>query len=129
MQRPFLSISADIMGTGLIVVLFLGLDSLPRDVRRQIETERAALTDAQRQVSKAQDEVTHDLNSDPDLFRSIPASKQWSSDFAAASSDLQSASRDMEQLNALAKKNDRADRDRAVALLSREKNTRTAALD
>jgi hypothetical protein len=128
MKRAFLLFSAAIFGTGLIVVPFLGLDSLPRDVRRQIAAERSALTESQRQIRNAQDEVAHDLQAEPDLFRSIPASQQWTSDFATASADLQSASRDMEQLTALDKKNSREDRDRAVALLAKEKATRAAAL-
>src|SRR5947199_187690 len=61
MQQPFLKFAAAILGTGLIVVPFLGLDSLPRDLRRQIDSERSALTETRREISKAQDEVTHDL--------------------------------------------------------------------
>src|SRR3954470_24384875 len=128
MQRPFLKFAGAILGTGLIVVPFLGLDSLPRDLRRQIAAERTALTETKRQISKAQDEVTHDLQAEPDLFRSIAASKQWPAMFSNAATDLQSASRDMEQLAALASRNRREDRDRAAALLSHERNTRTAAL-
>jgi len=128
MQNPFLKFAAVILGTGLIVVPFLGLDGLPRDVRRQISTEREALTQAQRQIRNAQDEVTHDLNAEPDLFRSIPASKQWPSDFTAASADLQAASRDVEQLTALEKANRREDRDRVLTLLSHEKKARAAAV-
>ena len=74
MQQPFLKFAAAILGTGLIVVPFLGFDSLPRDLRRQIDSERSALTETRREISKAQDEVTHDLQAEPDLFRSIPAS-------------------------------------------------------
>ena len=43
MQRPFLKFAAAILGTGLVVVPFLGLDGLPRDLRRQIAAERTAL--------------------------------------------------------------------------------------
>ena len=53
MQQPFLKFAAAILGTGLIVVPFLGLDSLPRDLRRQIDSERSALTDTRREISKA----------------------------------------------------------------------------
>ena len=41
MQRPFLKFAAAILGTGLVVVPFLGLDGLPRDLRRQIAAERS----------------------------------------------------------------------------------------
>ena len=129
MQRPFLVFAAAILGTGLVVVPFLGLDGLPRDVKRQIAAERTALTQTERQVKNAQEEVTHDLQAEPDLFRSIPASKQWTGAFAEASADLQSASRDLEQLTALEKQNRREDRERATALLAKEKATRTGRVE
>src|SRR3954454_989542 len=128
MQQPFLKFAAAILGTGLIVVPFLGFDSLPRDLRRQIDSERSALTETRREISKAQDEVTRDLQAEPDLFRSIPASKQWPVALGNAAADLQAASRDMEQISALEKRNRREDRDRAAALLAHERSTRTAAL-
>jgi hypothetical protein len=129
MQRPFLVFAAAVLGTGLVVVPFLGLDGLPRDVKRQIAAERTALTQTERQIKNAQEEVTHDLQAEPDLFRSIPASKQWTGAFAEANADLQSASRDLEQLSALEKQNRREDRERATALLAKEKATRVAALN
>jgi hypothetical protein len=129
MQRGFLTLAAAVLGTGLIVVPFLGLDSLPRDVRQQITAERDALAQTQRQIKNAQEEVAHDLSAEPELFRSIPASQGWAGGLATASADLQSASRDMEQLNTLLKENRKQDRERAVALLAREKSTRTAALN
>src|SRR3954447_3678850 len=127
MERPFLKFAAAILGTGLVVVPFLGLDSLPRDLRRQIAAERTALAESKRQITKAQDEVTRDLQAEPDLFRSIPASKQWPGAFESASTDLQAASRDMEQLDALVRSNRREDRERAAALLAHETKVRTAA--
>ncbi len=129
MQRPFLTLAAAILGTGLVVTPFLGLDGLPRDMRRQIANERSALADTQNQIGKAQEEVKHDLQAEPDLFRSIPSSFQWSAGLAAAATDLQTASRDMEQLSALDKRNRREDRDRAAALLSQERAARNAALN
>ena len=128
MQRPFLKFAAAILGTGLVVVPFLGLDSLPRDLRRQIESRAQRAAQSAAQIAKAQDEVTHDLQAEPDLFRSIPASKQWPSALANAAADLQAASRDMEQIAALEKQNRREDRDRAAALLAHERSTRTSAL-
>jgi hypothetical protein len=128
MQRPFLTLAAAVLGTGLVVVPFLGLDGLPRDVKRQIAAERSALVQTQRQFRDAQEEVTHDLQSDPALFRSIPASGQWSAAFSNAGTDLRAAASDLDQLNALEKQNRREDRERASALLSHERTTRAAAL-
>jgi hypothetical protein len=127
MQRGFLMFAAAVLGTGMAVTPFLGLDGLPRDVRRQIAAERTALAQAQRDLRKAQDEVQRDLQAEPELFKSIPASKEWAGQFNNAVTDLQSASRDMEQLTTLERQNRREDLARATALLSHERTTRTAA--
>src|SRR5215831_2186811 len=127
MQQGFLKFAAVVLGTGLVVVPFLGIDGLPRDLRRQIKDERDAYSQAEKQIKQAQDEVALDLQNEPDLFRSIPASQQWPADLTNAATDLQSASRDMQSLAALEKENRRADRDRAAAILARARATRTAA--
>jgi hypothetical protein len=129
MQQGFLKFAAAVLGTALVVVPFLGLDGLSRDLRRQIKDERAAYSQAERQIKNAQDEVTHDLQAEPDLFRSIPASQGWPADLGNAATDLQSASRDVQQLEELDKRNRREDRERATALLARARATRTAALN
>lgn len=129
MNRGFLKFAAVVLGTGLIVVPFLGLDGLPRDLRRQISSERSALTQAERQIRNAQEDVAHDLQAEPDLFRGIPASQRWQGDLSNAATDLQSAQGDMAQLTALEKQNKRQDRDRTAALLAHERTTRTAALN
>src|SRR5579884_2178702 len=117
MNRGFLKFAAAVLGTGLVVVPFLGLDGLPRDLRKQISAERNALSQTERRIKDAQEDVTHDLQSDPDLFRGIPASQKWSGDLAHAATDLQSAQATMAQLAALEQQNKRADRDRAANLL------------
>ncbi len=127
MQRGFLKFAAIVLGTALVVVPFLGLDGLPRDVRHQISAERTALADAQRQVESARQQVTHDLQSEPDLFHGIPESQAWSGELAADAAGLQTAARGMEQLTVLEKQNRRGDRDRALALLVQERGEREAA--
>src|SRR3954451_13705049 len=127
MKRGFLIFAAAVLATGMAVTPFLGLDGLPRDVRRQIAAERTALAQAQRDLRKSQDEVQRDLQAEPDLFKSIPASKDWPGQLNNAGADLQSASRDMDQLTALEQRNRREDAARANALLSHERTTRTAA--
>jgi hypothetical protein len=128
MNRGFLKFAAALIGTVMVVVPFAGLDSLPRDLRRQIDSERAAITAAQRQVRNAQDDVAHDLQSEPDLFRSLPAAQQWASQLTSASADLQTAARDVEQLNALQRQNRRQDRDRVQSLLGHERSVRSMAV-
>lgn len=125
MNRGFLKFAAVVLGTGLVVVPFLGLDGLGRDLRKQISTERSAYTQTQRQIKDAQDAVAHDLSAEPDLFKGIPASQRWQSDLATASNALQASG--MDELAALDKQNRRQDRDRAAALLARERSIRTLA--
>jgi hypothetical protein len=127
MNRGFLKFAAVVLGTALIVVPFLGLDGLPRDVRRQIGTERTLLAAAQKHIQIAQQQVAHDLATEPDLFHGIPESQAWPGELAADAAGLQSAGRGMEQLNALEKQNRRADRERALSLLVQERGERESA--
>ena len=127
MNRGFLKFAAVVFGTGLVVVPFLGLDGLPRDLRKQISSERSAFSQTQRQIKDAQDAVAHDLSAESDLFQGIPASQRWQSDLATASNALQASG--MGELAALDKQNRRQDRDRAAALLARERSIRTLASD
>jgi hypothetical protein len=128
MTRSGLKFAAALLTTGLIVVPFMGLDGLPRDLRKQIAPERAAVTSAQKQVGQAQDQVLAELRSDPELFRSVTASAQWPEQLSKALGDMQNASRDMERLDALAKQNRRQDRAAAASLLAQERALRSSAL-
>ena len=128
MNRFGLKFLAALVGTFIVVVPFLGLDGLPRDLRRQIEAERTTLASSQKQLQTAQDEVLNNLRSEPDLFRAVPASGQWPEQLSKALGDLQYASRDMETLSALDKQNRRKDRAQAESLLAQERSLRTAAM-
>ena len=128
MAQGGIKFAAALLGTGLVVVPFMGLDSLPRDVRKQIQTERSALVQAQRDIREAQAAVNQDLQAEADLFRSIPASGQWPTQLTMAAAGLTTAQSAMQQLEALDKQNRRQDRDRAVALLSQEQKARSAAV-
>jgi hypothetical protein len=127
MNRGFLKLAAVVLGTGLVVVPFLGLDGLGRDLRKQISSERAAFSQTERRIKDAQDAVAHDLSAEPDLFKGIPASQHWQTDLATASNALKASG--MDELAALDKQNHRQDRDRAAALLSRERSIRALASD
>ncbi len=129
MSRVGLKVAAALLGTALVVVPFLGLDALPRDLRQQIDGERTALTQSERQVKNAQQDVNRDLAAEPELFQGIQASRTWAGALAAAAGSLQTADRDMQQLEALRKQNRRQDRDRAAALLREERTARLAGLD
>ena len=61
MSRSGLKFLAILLGVLIVAVLFAGLDDLPRTVRAQIDTERATLASAQKQLDAAQAEVANDL--------------------------------------------------------------------
>ena len=69
MSRRGLEVLAVILTFLIVIVLFAGFDNLPRKVRADIAAEAQQLPQTQKQFQSAQDEVTHDLSSDPDLFR------------------------------------------------------------
>ena len=127
MNRAGLKFLAALLGTFLVIVPFLGLDGLPRDLRKQIDAERTALALSQKQLQAAQDQVLGDLRSELDLFRSIGSSRAWPEQLSKALGDVQYAAREMEQLTALEKQNHRRDRAQAQALLARERSLRSSA--
>jgi hypothetical protein len=120
---------AALIVTMMAVLPFAGMDNLPRDLRSRIATERSALAGAQSTLRNAQDEVTRELQSEPELYRSIASSQTWPAVLGQSAGDLQSASREMEQLTALEKANRRGDRAKVEELLAREQQLRTNALN
>ncbi len=128
MNRSGLKFLAALLGVLAVIVPFLGLDNLPRDLRKQIDAERTTLASSQKQLQAAQDEVLGELGSESDLFRSVPASAGWPDQLSKALGDLQFATRDMEQLTALEKQNRRGDRAQTESLLAQERILRTRAL-
>jgi len=112
----------------MAVVPFLGLDDLPRSTRSAIDSERSALASATARIQHAKDEVGGELKTDADIFRSVPASRQWPITLAGAQTVLQAADRDAQQLAALEKQNRRGDRTEAERLLADERQLRTSAI-
>jgi len=128
MSRSSLRFLAALLGVLIVVVLFAGLDNLPRNLRAQIDPERRALAAAQTQLRAGQDEVLRDLQTEADLFHAIPASQQWPEQLSKDLGDLQLAGHQMEQLTALEKQNRRQDRAQVESLLAQERGLRTGAL-
>ncbi len=128
MSRSGLKFLAVLLSVLIVAVLFAGLDDLPRGVHAQIDTERAALASAQQAVDTAASAVAGDLAAEPELFRSIPASGQWTAALAGRRTMLEAAAADMTALAAIEKANRRTDRERAAELLSHERSIRTSAL-
>ncbi|HEV3332993.1 MAG TPA: hypothetical protein VG096_18525 [Bryobacteraceae bacterium] len=128
MNKPALRLSAAVLTTLIIVVGITAFDHLPGGVRAQIDSERSALASAPNQVRAAQDAVTRQVQAEPDLFHSLAPSQQWPGRFQQASSELQSARSDLDELTRLEKQGHHSDQQRALALLSHERNLRTSAL-
>ena len=61
MSKSSLRFLAVLLTVGIIVVLFAGLDGLPRDVKAQIAAERKSFAAAQSQLQSAQADVSRNL--------------------------------------------------------------------
>jgi hypothetical protein len=128
MSRSTLRFLAVVLTVLIVVVLFAGLDALPRGVRAQIDGDRAALASAQTQLRSAQDEIARESQAEPDLFRAVSATGHWSDHFGEAAGLLQYAAHDMDELARIEKRNRRQDRQQAESLLSHESDLRAKAL-
>jgi hypothetical protein len=129
MTKPQLRVLAVVLSVLIVIVLFAGLDDLPRGLRTDIASEQQSLTTAAKQVAAAKDEVARELSAEPALFRVRSMNTALPARLARASADLDSASRDMQTLLGFAKANRRTDRDKVAVLLKQEKKLRTGAAD
>ncbi len=129
MSRRGLEFLAVFLSFVIVVVLFAGLDNLPRKLRAEISTETQQLPQTEKQFQSARDEVAQDLASDPDLFRARSMNTVFPDRFRIANGELEGAKRDAAALEKLLKANRRQDREQAEKLLREEKALRTAALN
>jgi len=127
MSRSQLRLLAVVLTVLIVVVAFRAFDHLPGSVRAQIDSERSALVTAHKQLSAAQDNVAREGQSHAALFRSLPASQQWSGGFSQAAAVLQSADAQMRDLTRLQKDGHYQDRARAESLLAAERGLRNTA--
>jgi hypothetical protein len=128
MSRSALKFSAVVLSLSIALVLFAGLDNLPRGLRHQIDSERAALASARAEVQSAQDAVNRNVQTDAALFHTLPAAQQWPARFGQSAALLQSATRDTDSLASLERQNRRQDRSRVESLLSEERGFRSGAV-
>jgi hypothetical protein len=128
MSRSGLRFLAVLLSALIVVVLFAGLDNLPRNVRAQVDAERTALASAQKQVAAAADQVNRDVRANPDLFQNIAASQQWPAQLSQSEAQLTTAAGTMAELTRLEKQNRRQDRQRVEALLATERSARGTAV-
>jgi len=129
MSRRGLEVLAVILTFLIVIVLFAGFDNLPRKVRADIAAEAQQLPQTQKQFQAAQDEVTHDLASDPELFRARDMNTAFPGRLRIAAGELQGAARDAAALDKLLKANRRQDAPQAAKLLQEERALRAAAVN
>lgn len=106
----------------IAVVLFAGLDGLPRELRGQIDAERLELAKAESQFATTKAEVSRESQAEPLLGRVLPER------MVSATADLAAARKSMTELQRLRKENRSKTRPQAERLLREEKNSREAAL-
>jgi hypothetical protein len=111
----------------IAVVAFRAFDHLPGSVRAQIDSERTALTTAQKELTAARSEVSRDVEAHADLFKSVPQSAQWPGSFSQAAASLQSAETQMRDLTQLEKDGHYQDRAKAQSMLANVRQLRNAA--
>src|ERR1035438_5868634 len=128
MSKSSLRILAVLLTVGIIVVLLTGLDGLPGAVKTQIAAEKKSFTAAQSQLEKAQGDVSRTMSSEMALFNALPSAREYPDRLNRAFSSLSAAGQSIAELERLETQNRRGDRDRAEALLAREKQVRAAAV-
>ena len=128
MSKSSLRVLAVLLTVGIIVVLLAGLDGLPGAIKTQISAERKSFTAAQSQLEKAQADVSRTMAGEMALFNSLPSAREYPDRLNRAFSSLSAAGQSIAELERLEKQNRRADRDRAEALLAREKQVRAEAV-
>ena len=128
MSKSSLRVLAALLTVGIVVVLLAGLDGLPGAVKTQIAAERKSFAAAQSQVQSAQADVSRTLASESTLFRALPSAREYPDRLGRAAGSLAAAGQSIAELERLEKQNRRSDRERAEALLAREKQVRTAAV-
>ena len=128
MNRTQLRLSAVVLTVLIAVVFARALDHLPSSLKTQIASERAAVAAAQTQLHAERGQVAAQVQSEPELFKSIAFGQQWSDRFVQADGELQSASHDMDDLARVEKRNRYSDRDQATSLLTHERQQRTHAI-
>jgi hypothetical protein len=128
MSKPALRFTAIVLCGLIVLVLFAGLDDLPRSVRAEIASERQALSTGRQQFDRARKTVEQALAAEPDLFRARSMNTAFPQRLHQATGKLDSATKELAALAELEKKNRRQDREQAEQLLARQRSLRTAAL-
>src|SRR5271166_2834230 len=118
MSKSALRILAVLLTVAIIVVLFAGLDGLPREVKAQISGERKEFAAAQTQLKADRDEVSGELAKEAVLFSALPSAHAYQDRLTRSEHWLAAASTDLDQLGKLEKQNRHKDREEVERLIS-----------
>jgi hypothetical protein len=122
MSKSTLRLLAVALTVLIVIVAFNAFDHLPSSVRAQIDTQRAALAAAQKQLTGAQQNVAREEQANASLFRDLAPAQQVPARFGQVSTQLQSAGQQMDELTSIENDGHYNDRARAQSLLSAEHN-------
>ncbi len=101
---------------------------LSSSLRRDIALENERLRDADRQLQRVQETVGSDLTKNPDLFRNVLASGEWTATLRAAKKKLDQAKQDGQELSKLAQRDRESSHGQAERILEEERKLRGEAL-
>jgi hypothetical protein len=128
MSRNQLRLAAVVLVVLMAMVAGRALDHLPANLRGQIDAERTAFSAAQSQLDGIRTQVAGQVQAQPDLFAALPFGREWQGQFSQASTELGSASSDVDRLTRLEKSNHRSNRQEVETLLAHLRKSRTQAL-
>ncbi len=103
-------------------LLLVSCGGLPRALRNQIASEKAALQTTERQLQHSLQTVKDDIAHSPDLFRGTSVSTEWPARLQSARATLDRAKNDLQQFDRL------NDPRRAEQLLSEERALRQSVV-
>lgn len=128
MSKRALGGVAIVLVIAILAILFIPFDGLPKELKRQITSERQAVATAQKEFQGARDVVSRSIQSEPELFRVRNFSTVLPERLRQAETDLTAAVRDMSTLERLDKEDRKRERAEVEQLLRREKQERESAL-
>ncbi|HVV46494.1 MAG TPA: hypothetical protein VHC72_14875, partial [Bryobacteraceae bacterium] len=116
------------VGAALLLSLWMAAcGGLPRDIRSQIDSEKAAIVQAEWQLQHSQKALQEDLDHSPDLFRGAPVATEWPARLQAAKGKLEGARNDLKQLDNISGNDPQSVR-RARQLLTQERGLRQSVI-
>lgn len=126
MNKRTLGVLAIILIALIAVVLFAGLDHLPRSLRSSVEAASTRVVTDRTQFNEARAAINGAIGKDPDLFRTQAA--LWQSRLLQGDNKLKQTEAEVSRLKELAKANKREDSGKVQAELARIETMRAGTV-